>query len=136
MKKIVQLFLILSFIKGALLFLCIKGGDWLFDVNIWLRYLIFYIVLWFVDRAAIKRVAQPFKMSWIKSSIFLFMTYVSLIFITGALFSVYNNVFDIKYQSNIETPVAVIIVFLILGFILSVINSLVKINNLKKNSDK
>ncbi len=134
MKRLIPTFLIISLIKSLLLFLIILSGDWFPNINILLRFLIFFIILWFVDNVTIARIPQSIKISWIKSSLFLFGTYVLILFITGPLFLLYNKLFDIQPDSDVQTPTAGIIGFLIIGLIMSTINSVLKMKKLKRTT--
>jgi len=99
-----------------------------------LRFLAFFIILWFVDSATILRITQSINISWIKSSIFLFGTYVLILFITGPLFLLYNKLLDIQPDSVVKTPTAGIVGFLIIGLIISIINSTVKMKELGRTT--
>ncbi len=136
MKQLILAFLIISLIKSLLLFVIILGGDWFPNFNGLLRFLIFFTILWFADNLTITRITKSIKISWIKSSLFLFGTYVLILFITGPLFLLYNKLFDIQPDSDVETPTAGIIGFLIIGLIMSTINSVLTMKKLKRTISK
>ncbi len=134
MRKLISIFLFISLIKSLLLFLIILSGVWFPNIHFLLRILTFYIILLFIDNATIARITDSIKASWIISSIFLFGTYVLILFITGPLFFLYNKLLNIQPDSDVKTPTAGIIGFLIIGLIISTISSVVKMKKSKRTT--
>ena len=126
MKRIIYLFIIISLIKGGLLFITILTGDWFPSIPILLRYLLFFVLIWFVDTYSLKRLVSIIKkIHWIVMTVFLFGSYVMILFTTGPLFILYYWLLNFEPENYVEMPKPALIGFLIIGLIISFINSII-----------
>jgi len=124
MKKLIIIFIIISLIKGGLLFISILTSDWIPTLPILLKTLVFFILIWFVDNITLTKLNSVLvKPGWFKLTTFLFGTYVMILFVTGPLFILYNWIFNIQADTNAKMPTTALIGFLILGLIMTSINS-------------
>lgn len=123
MVKLSLIFLTVSLIKGALMFLNILAGDWLPTFPITLRYLILFILFWFIDRISLAKInGQINRIIWLKSTLFLFGTYI-LNFIISVLFLIiYSRTFGLKAKPVSGSIVGPLIGFLLFGLALICIN--------------
>ncbi|AFU68346.1 hypothetical protein P700755_001437 [Psychroflexus torquis ATCC 700755] len=134
MKRHIVTFLIIALIKSGLLFLIILLGEWIPSAFGILRFIVFFIFIWLIDLIVLKKKLIEFiNPNWIKYTLYLFGTYSMVIFITGPMFLLYNLILNIQPDSETKTPTVAIIGFLIIGLIISTINSVLILNREKNN---
>jgi hypothetical protein len=134
MKRHIVTFLIIALIKSGLLFLIILLGEWIPSAFGILRFIVFFIFIWLIDLIVLKKKLIEFiNPNWIKYTLYLFGTYSMVIFITGPMFLLYNLILNIQPDSETKTPTVAIIGFLIIGLIISTINSVLILKREKNN---
>jgi len=134
MKRHIVTFLIIALIKSGLLFLIILLGEWIPSAFGILRFIVFFIFIWLIDLIVLKKKLIEFiNPNWIKYTLYLFGTYSMIIFITGPMFLLYNLILNIQPDSETKTPTVAIIGFLIIGLIISTINSVLILKREKNN---
>ncbi len=123
MRKPSIIFLTISLIKGTLMFLSTLTGDWLPTFPLLLRYTILFTLFWFIDQITLSKIdGQINKITWLKSTLFLFGTYVLIFIITGLFFFIYNSIFGIKPKPVSGPIILPLIVMLVFGLALICIN--------------
>jgi len=124
MKKLIATFILTSFLKGVLLYLIILLGNLTPSIPGPLRFLMFILLLIFVDWKVFSIISSSFeKIKWLKLSAFSFGTFIMILFITGPLFRIHNKIFEIQPKGNAEMPN--LIPFFIFGLVLSAIVTII-----------
>lgn len=120
MKKIITTFVLISLLKGVLLYLIILLGNLFPSFPGIIRFLMFVLLLGLIDWKVFSIIYPSFeKWKWIKLCIFSFVTFIMVLFITGTLFAFHNKVFDIQPKGNTIMPN--LIPFFIFGLVISLI---------------
>lgn len=132
MKKMFTVFVLGSLVKGLLLFLTVLAND----IVVVLPYLIFFILVWLVDRRMLNEIQSALKSpNWLKLTGFTYGTFVAILWITGPLFRVYNYIFSIEPTGDGSMPTAPLVVFLLLGFIIAAVTTIIWIRKTKTTAN-
>jgi hypothetical protein len=120
MKKIITTFILISILKGILLYLIILLGNLIPSFPGIIRFLMFVLFVGLIDWKIFSIISQSFeKRKWIKLCIFSFVTFIMVLFITGPLFAIHNKMFDIQPKGNAIMPN--LLPFFIFGLVISLI---------------
>ena len=134
MKKIVGNFIVASFIKGIVLFGIILFGDYFESIPILLRILFFFIIIGLLDLQMMNRIKDEIKTyRFVKSLTFSYLTFVTILWITGPLFQLYNYFTETIVEGEAQMPTSSLLTFLAFGLLTSFIVSITWTKNNKKN---
>lgn len=124
MKKLIVLFVVFSLVKGGIMFINVLTGNLFQELPFLIRIILFFATIWLVDYIILKKISPLFtKPSWIKFTLFLFGTYLTITFITAHLFIIYNWLLNIQVDTDASMSYTSFIIFLIPGLIIAGINS-------------
>ena len=127
-------FFIGSLMKGVLMFLLILVDDSnsITLLDSCLHFFFFGLTDWILLHQ-IKSIFR--KVSWIRAIPITFGAFSMILFITGPIFSIYNWIFSIPSDGPVSVAISSIVYFLIYGFIISVISTLLWVKRNNSTSD-
>lgn len=122
-RKASIIFLTISLIKGTLMIINIFTVASLPTFPLLLRFLILFILYWFIDQITLSKInGQMNKITWLKSTLFLSGTYVSIFITTGLFFFIYRSIQGTKLKPTSGPIILFLIVILVFGLVLICIN--------------
>ncbi len=127
MKKLVLVILLVSLTKAFLLFLEIYSERFFPANQGVLRFLVFLVLVFLVDWITMNQLKEQLvKARLLKVLLFNFLSFSSVLFLTGPMWSLYNYV-EGKPVDNVvfDVPTSAIILFLSLGLAVSLVSSLI-----------
>lgn len=123
-KKLALLYLISSLSKTVLLFFIILLGDYISEINFSIKLLVYFIVFGAVDWVQLNKLKAIIeKLTYLKALLLCYSSFVPVLFLTGPLFLIYNKIFSITYESEVTLEIGSMIIFLILGLVISIASS-------------
>lgn len=123
----------ISLIKGILLFGIILLGDYFETTPILLRFILYFIIIGLLDWQILNRIKDEITTyRFIKSLAFSFLTFVTILWITGPLFLLYNHLTDTQIEGEPQMPTSALLIFLAFGLISSLIVSITWTKKIKK----
>lgn len=123
MGKLIFIFILVTLFKSILLYLLILTGDLIPSIHILIRYLIYFLIIVFVDWKTIEVISKHItKANWIKFATFTYGTSFLVLWITGPIFLLHNYILSIKVEEdNGSSPVVGLIAFCVITLLISMI---------------
>jgi hypothetical protein len=135
MKKIIGNYIVASIIKGVVLFGIILLGDYFEAIPILLRFIFYFIIIGLLDWQMMNRIKDEITTYlFTKSLAFSYLTFVTILWITGPLFQLYNYLTDTIVEGEPQMPTSALVIFLVFGLITSFIVSITWTKKNKKTS--
>ena len=136
MKKLFILFLLITLLKSLLLYLLILTGDIIPSVHILIRYLLYFLVVGFIDWKSLAFISKSMvNPNWIKFTCYTYATSFLVLWITGPIFQFHNYILNIQVEvDNGSPPIVGMIAFWVITLMISIVLSTNRIKNKKRST--